>query len=219
MPSHFAFPQAPSTLPSTKCQTLNTLLRHVQASEVSAAAQVLHLEGSWKGSLPAGSPRTCARDTVTSSTLPPAAPACSQPLRSGPPQTFAKIPSSWRWQQGFVLPRGAGWPQNLSHPRQQRPRMPWCWRPPRSPAGDPRAPGAVPPLSPRALLPPAGHPEPSTGSGTAGEPREPLSPKAGLAERLCHQLWGRAGTPGTGSCPLLGFCGFGCLARPSPNAA
>lgn len=67
---------------------------------------------------------------------------------------------------------------------------------------------AVPPLSPRALLPPAGHPAPSSGSRRAGEPREPLSPKAGLAERLCHRLWGGAGTTPRllPAAPMLRLC-------------
>lgn len=123
MPSHFA-PQAPSSLSSAKCQTLNTRPRHVQVSEVSAAAQVLHLEGSWKGSLPAGFPGARPQGTVTSSPLPLPLRA---PSRSGRalPKPLQKSPPAGVGSNS-VLPGGAGWPQNLSHPRQQRPQMPRC---------------------------------------------------------------------------------------------
>lgn len=108
-------------------------------SEVSAAAQVLHLEGSC---VPSGFPGARPQDTVTSCPLPPAAPACSQPLRSSPPQTFQKSPPAGVGSNS-VLPGGAGWPQNLSHPRQQRPQMPRCRASPAAARGSLRGATAV----------------------------------------------------------------------------
>lgn len=159
-------------------------------SEVSAAAQVLHLEGSWKGSLPAGFPGARPQDTVTSCPLPPAQVGPSPNLCRNPLQLVLAATLSFQEERDgpktFPIPGSS----DLRCLGAARPRL------------QPAARCAVPPLSPRALLPPAGHPAPSSGSRTAGEPREPLSPKAGLAERLCHQLWGGAGTT-RGSCLQL----------------